>query len=328
MSAYRQAPAHPLEGTSDGLRAQGPALRAVSEGEAAELLAHAAAQLRADDALVRALVASTGLSAAGVRWALRTTTDTCRVETLLSLRRRTGIVFEGRTNRTNLAAVILAGNVFTAAVRAMLLPLLLQVPVIVRASRRERVLPAALAASLPPPFRQACAVVEFDPTDEPASRALLSRADVVHVYGSDATVARWRALAPASAAFVPHGHGLGAAVLPAFVTQLERAAAALSVDVAAYDQRGCLSPLRVLVEGDARRADSFAEALAGALRDREEVLPRGEASGDARAAEARWRSLAAALAPRVWEAPRWAGARAGADPLPPPPGQRLVVVEA
>ena len=327
MSAYRAPPAHPLSAVAEALRAEAPALRAQGERDAADALARASAALGRDEELVKALVSSTGLSEAGVRWTLGAATGAVRVETLLSLRRRTGIVFEGRTNRTELAAVVLAGNVFTAALKAMLLPLLLQVPVLVRASRRERVLPAALAAALPAPFRRACAVVDFPPDDEAAARAFLARADAIQVYGGDGTVARWRALAPPGAAFIPHGHGVGAAVLPSFVHRLDRAADALSLDVAAYDQRGCLSPVRVLVEGDGSRTEAFARALAEALARREVELPRGVASSAMREAEARWRSLAGALAEGLHEAPSFAVARAGSDPLPAPPGQRLIVVE-
>ncbi|MEM1418378.1 MAG: acyl-CoA reductase, partial [Myxococcota bacterium] len=296
MTAYRDAPRHPVSETAQRLRRAAPALRDVDEREAAEALAQVATTLRRDEGLVPSLAASTGLSPAGVRWALDAATRAIDVEVLLSMRRRTGIVFMGRVNSAGLSAVVLAGNVFTAALRAMLLPLLLQVPVLVRCSRRERVLPEALAAALPPPFDAACAVVDFSPEDEAACRAFTEHVDVLHVYGSDATVLRWRALAPAGAAFVPHGHGVGAAVVPSFATDLERAAEGLALDVAAYDQRGCLSPVRVLVEGDAGRADALAEALGAALARQEARMPRGPGDAAARAAEARWRATAAALA--------------------------------
>src|SRR5207247_8775921 len=76
------------------------------------------------------------------------------------------------------------------------------------------------------------------------------------------------------------------------------AAAALALDVALHDQRGCLSPHAVYVAGEAR---GFAERLAAALEAVAERLPPGTASIEARAqarflaAQAEWAAGATVL---------------------------------
>ena len=70
----------------------------------------------------------------------------------------------------------------------------------------------------------------------------------------------------------------------------ELVAAAAALDVAAYDQRGCLSPQVIYVEETrARSAEAFAESLARGL---ETALPRGPLPLPAGAAQAQWRGLA------------------------------------
>jgi hypothetical protein len=69
---------------------------------------------------------------------------------------------------------------------------------------------------------------------------------------------------------VSFGPGCSIAVVPAG-TGVD--VAGMALDVAAYDQRGCLSPQSIWVEGD--RGREVARRLAGALGALAEVLPRG-----------------------------------------------------
>jgi len=87
--------------------------------------------------------------------------------------------------------------------------------------------------------------------------------------------------------YVPFGPGHSLAVVPAAALASEdpaRLAAAVALDVAAYDQQGCLSPRAVWVEGTLPEARALAARLADALTALAVELPRGEVSEGAAAA--------------------------------------------
>lgn len=199
----------------------------------------------------------------------------------------------------SLSALILAGNVFTASVRPILGSLLLRTPVVAKASSRGDVMPHLIRSALEavdPEFAAALSVVTFEGSDAPRLSRLLREADVVSVFGSDATVSAVRQHTPPTAILVPHGHGLSAI----YVKQLRKrdlvaTARALALDVAAYDQRGCLSPHFIFVDDDAGVAPmTLAEALADeGLAHYQSELPRGVLSPDAATAQVQWRGVAA-----------------------------------
>jgi hypothetical protein len=120
------------------------------------------------------------------------------------------------------------------------------------------------------------AVVAFPGSDAERTAALLD-ADCVVATGSDETVAALRARVAPPRRFVGHGHRLSVACLGPEATRgsaVGAAAARLALDVALWDQLGCLSPLGVWVEGEAG-ADAAAEALAAELAALEKRMPRG-----------------------------------------------------
>lgn len=95
---------------------------------------------------------------------------------------------------------------------------------------------------------------------------------------------------------VPFGPGCSIAVVP---EESEVDIAGLALDVAAYDQRGCLSPQSVWVEGD--RAQDVARRLAGALDAVADELPRGRVSDEVAVAVMQ-RKASAAFRGQVFEA--------------------------
>jgi acyl-CoA reductase-like NAD-dependent aldehyde dehydrogenase len=245
-----------------------------------------------------ALVRSTGLSAPVVEHGLQTTLREFSRDGLLAL--HASYSAEPK-HEPGLAAVVLAGNVFSAAARPLLLPLLCGWPVLLKAASDDDVFPRALQralAAVDGELGAACAVVTFG-REEPALRdALLAGADLLSVYGDDETVAAFTAIRPAGTRLVAHGHGFGLGVLPASAlasVELARMAAqALARDVAAYDQRGCLSPHAVLVQrGAACDARDFAALLADALDALEQPWPRGPLPAGAAATQLQWRGVAA-----------------------------------
>ena len=186
---------------------------------------------------------------------------------------------------------------FTASLRAVLVPLLLGVPVVVKPSSDDDGLVAMLAAALAPtPLAGALTIARFPGGSPDHERALFGSVAVASVYGGDEVIESVRARLPASVDLVAHGHGVGAAYVGpnalADDASARAAADALALDVAAYDQRGCLSPQVAFV--DARGAvgvDGFAAALLDALAARETELPRGVPGTGARAAIAQWRGV-------------------------------------
>jgi acyl-CoA reductase-like NAD-dependent aldehyde dehydrogenase len=282
------------------------------------------AELRAE------LLASTGLSAPVIEHGLQTTLSLFERAALCALHARAPRDAE---RAPEVATVLLAGNVFSAAARPLLLPLLCGVGVLAKASSTDDALPHYLARALAAVDAQlgaACQVLTFAHDDAAASAGLLQGAELISVYGSDETVATVRASAPPDARVLAHGHGLGAIFIAR--ETLVSAAAAYDLaeraarDVAAYDQRGCLSPHFVLVErGGAVDARALARQIATALAALERELPRGELPQDAAAAQLQWRGVAAAIG-ELFVRARSAISYEGALALRTSPGHRNLAV--
>jgi hypothetical protein len=292
-----------LRAASRRLVRAGPALRALGPRATAEAIGTAGTALRdADSALGRALrqelTSSTGLTSPMVAWALDAAWCAWDADQAVALLAAAPPASDALPA---LAAVVLAGNVFTAGLRALALPLVAGVPVLAKASSADDVFPRYLEKALHgahPDVGAACKVVTFARGEQALKRTLLGHADLVSVYGDDDTIAALRARSPAHARFLAHGHGLGAAyVAPGALGGEDSARAAareLALDVAAYDQRGCLSPHAVVVDDGASVSPArFAELLADALAAIEAPMPRGELPPDARAAQMQWRAVAA-----------------------------------
>lgn len=251
------------------------------------------------DPLRDALSVSTGLSSPMIEWALET-----------SLPRSIDVLHAARllapvpTQTDRKLAVILAGNVFTACIRALSWPLLLGWRVSVKAASHDDVLPRAFAAALRDADAEIGARLEiatFDRTDDAALRALTRDCDAVSVYGSDATIDAIQHQVDQPTSWIAHGHGIGAAVVERGAirgrTQRMLWAQRLALDVAAYDQRGCLSPQVVLVDSDDdKRTHKLALNLSAALTELEHTLPRGPLPQDVAIAQSQWRSSMAACA--------------------------------
>lgn len=237
---------------------------------------------------------SSGLSLPMVAWALSTTLGDVRGE-LRRLAARMRPPEGTLESPPRLGAVILAGNVFTACVQPLSAALLAKVPIVVKASSEDDALPrlfGEVLREIDPDLAAAYLVVTIPGGTPRLEATLLARAGVVSAYGSDETLASIRGRLDASTALVMHGHGLGlGCVAPG--APLEAAAEAFALDVAAYDQRGCMSPHAIGVETgtDAHR---FARLLADALSALEPEMPRGVLPAEIGAAQVQWRGVAAA----------------------------------
>ena len=126
---------------------------------------------------------------------------------------------------------------------------------------------AAFHAALPP---ELAARVEISPL---LPEAWIARAEAIVAFGSDATVAHFRALARAGQVFIAHGHALSFGVI--FDDPRAESAAGAARDASVFDQQGCLSPHVFYVAGDAR---GYAARLAQEMERWQERDPRGPVS--------------------------------------------------
>jgi hypothetical protein len=104
------------------------------------------------------------------------------------------------------------------------------------------------------------------------------------------------------------------------------AAERLALDVAAYDQRGCLSPHVALVRrGGAVSGAELLELVHGGLSRMEERLPRGPVPADVGAAQMQWRGMMAVTG-ELREGPTHAVARIEGSALRTGPGFRNLLL--
>jgi len=178
-------------------------------------------------------------------------------------------------------AVVLAGAIPQPTLLALLTPLALRSPVLAKPASRDPVTAALAAdsiAAVDPELGRCIAIARFGSGDEACLRALLE-ADCVSATGSDETIAALAARVQPPRRLVVSGHRLSLAALGPEALRGDRlsvAADGIALDVALWDQQGCLSPLAVYVVGADREApDRLAEALAHALASLGRRLPRG-----------------------------------------------------
>jgi hypothetical protein len=228
----------------------------------------AARVVAGDHAILDSLVASTGLSREGVALGLR------YLEIDATFAEIDALVV-GATPASGVH-VILSANVFTAPLRALAVAWAASEVITVRPSRRDPLFTRALVLAVGDARLRLVG-------DEAAPVAL----GEVHVYGRDETVdAVARGAAPG---VVVRGHGAGMGV--AFVgerVEEESAANAIAEDVVVFDQRGCLSPRVVVVEGGAGRAALVAERLHARLTSLGQDVPRGRLDDSERSSAARY----------------------------------------
>ena len=152
--------------------------------------------------------------------------------------------------------VILAGNTPLLAWSPLCVCLLAGADTVrVKLSRDESIwtrLFVETLAEVAPEVAARVELLDFPGADE-RTYALLTNADAVIAYGSDATVAALQSRTPPGVPFFGYGHAVSVGILVEGVTA---AADGFARDVLMYDQAGCLSPHLIccarLPESDAR----------------------------------------------------------------------------
>ena len=240
-------------------------LRGRSVRSIADALAAAAARWRDDPEVRTELARTTDLSPAMLDAVLPLVAGPIQADALVELHAR-----EAEAHGPALIAHVLASNVPALAVPAITLSCLAGAAVVVKSGRADRVSGPAFARAVAEVDRDLGATILATYWPHEASdteRVVLAAADVVTITGTNeaiATVSR-----RTNARIVAHGARTSVALMRDHASDAE--VAALALDVARYEQRGCLSPTTVFVAGDghvqefARRVLAALDAVAVAL---------------------------------------------------------------
>ncbi len=295
-------------------------------------------------ALETELPGATGFSAPMVREGLARGLDAWSGDALRELvAREIGAPERLDSARARLAAgfgvtaVLLAGSIPMPTLVSLLAPLALRSPVLAKSASRDPVTPRLVARSLAETdaeLAQCLEIVDVPGSDAERIGALLE-ADCAVAIGSDETISAVRVRVRPDRRLVARGHRLSVAALGAAASggaALEDVAERLALDVALWDQLGCLSPIAVYVVGE-DAADRVAAALARALAAAERRWPRGAIGAAAAAAIAHERAdaeLRRAAGRRVAlhasQATLWTVLREDGAELRPAPLHRFVRV--
>jgi len=274
------------------LRAAGAELRQRSASSVIDALAAVLERWRDRDAperreLERELPAATGFSPQNVREGLARGLAPWSGDALRTLAERELGRGAELARGHDVTAVLLAGAIPMPALLSVITPLALRSAALVKTAARDPITAPVVArsiAAVDPQLARCVEVVGFPGADSACMEVFLS-ADCVLATGSDATIAAVEARVAPGQALLRHGHRFSLALLGPAACEgaaLEQTARGLALDIALWDQLGCLSPVAVHVCGDAAAHQRVGEALARALEQVERELPRGAV--DARAA--------------------------------------------
>lgn len=214
-----------------------------------------------------------------------------------------------------LLAHIAAGVLPTPVFLSIIQGLLIRSAQFVKCATGASLLPRLFAHSLrdvEPKLASCLELAEWKGGEHPAEASLFSEADYVVAAGSDETVDAIRSKLPARARFLGYGHRVSAAYITREAlnpADEKRTVEAAALDVAAWDQLGCLSPHCIYVElGGMQPPEGFAALLAAELARLEERLPRGPLGPEAAAQIFQHREFfqvraASELGTRCWFSP-------------------------
>jgi hypothetical protein len=191
-----------------------------------------------------------------------------------------------KKNSTNpftprLVTHVMAGNIPGVGIPDLILTSAVKSASLVKTSSDEPLLPVLFAESLAetdPDLGHCIAVVWWQGGDRAIEKAAFSRSDCVIASGRDETI---QALQPhVKSRFIGYGHRLSFGLIGKETLKNARAIAKrAALDVAMYDQQGCLSPHLFYVEtGGAVSPKEFARLLGEELETLSVKLPRGKIS--------------------------------------------------
>ncbi len=216
-----------------------------------------------------------------------------------------------------------AGNVAGVSVGGMVRALLTRSPLLLKPGLHDAVLPVLYARALAecdPELATAVAVLYWPGGTVAVESEVLGRAGLVVVYGGADTVEAVRSRLPATTPLVAYSHRVSLALVGREAlagTHADRTARAAARAVAAFDQRGCVSPhLFWVEEGGSLTPPEWAGRLAAAMAAVEQELPAGPPRAHTASIVQQLRG--------TWELKQAAGA--GAARVFRPPGVEWTVV--
>ena len=271
----------PPQVTAQRLAAAAPALRAIQDNElltawndtlAAFLDPRNAERRQLDPDLLQA----TGLSPAGLDRGLRTIGAGMAGEPAAG-----SLCRAPKQHEDGFSLVVLPANPPGLMLQSLLPALAARSPVLFKSSRAEPFFARAFLDALGrrlPILRDAYATATWTGGDASIEAHLYAGARLVVAYGNESTIASVTTAGPRK--LVTFGPKLSLGWVGADADP-DRAARGMALDIALFDQRGCLSVEAMLVDHTA--ADAFARILADALAQLAIELPPGRASDAERA---------------------------------------------
>lgn len=185
-----------------------------------------------------------------------------------------------RAGGPGLGLHVCASTVPGVSVTSMIRGLLVKSAVVLKPGRSDLVLPVLFVRGLrkEAPELADCVAVSYWPGGtESVEDVLLGASDAVVVYGRDEVVRRLRDRTPVTRTFVSYRHRVGAVLVGREgLASADEIADRVARAIALFDQRGCVSPHVVYVEGGgAVEPEEWSEQLAESLGVLEDVLPTG-----------------------------------------------------
>jgi len=217
---------------------------------------------------------ATGFSAPMIRHALPTMIEPLRAPSLADLVLREA----GERRAPPLILHVLPGNLPALAAIPTALSLAVGAAALLKPGHGDRVFPALFIASIAArdPDLAACVAAPYWSGGDRACEDVALAADLTVAAGDDASIADLARRARGR--FIGHGHRISFAVVTRAQADDPANAAALALDVAIWDQRGCLSPQLCFVEGDRDHATALAARVADQLAQLAVSLPPARAS--------------------------------------------------
>ncbi|MBW2393927.1 MAG: hypothetical protein JRG95_06620 [Deltaproteobacteria bacterium] len=279
------------------LREAGRALAARSQEDNLEVLARLLDELalpgsETHQRLAADLPEATGFHPATVRAGLELALAGWTGEALHTLvQTELGPDASRRARGFDTTAVLLGGALPMPTILSLVAPLVVGSLVLARSGRHDSVTARCIADALNrlDPELGACLSLSRFARDEREALDAFLRAECVVATGSDETLAEIAGRIDPGTRFVGYGHRLSVAVIGAEADPAE-AADALALDVALWDQLGCLSPIAAWVlTPNGKIPDALEAELVRAFGELGKRLPRGVISPEAGAALAQER---------------------------------------
>jgi len=238
-------------------------------------------------------------------------------------------------NPPSLVFQVLAGTVPPVAVESIVLAILARAPMLVKTSRRDPVVARVYLASLralAPELAERIAITTWEGGDNALDGVACRSSSIVTAYGGDEPIDELRSRCRFPTRFIGYGHRVSFGVVACsndgkgepYLQELVRD---IALDVAAYDQHGCMSPHVIYVHaGAAWSADDVARALGEeGLPAVQRWLPRGVMDEGLRAQIMQSRGVGE-FEGNVYESDGGVVIRAPGVKFRPSPGGRLVYV--